>query len=145
MDIPIDGVSLEKPVSLAAAIVPSRASPGSTVDLILRARTLIGWHIAAVGDRGAVGPILPTTFELRLPSGLAADGDWLCPEPEIDAEHGRIYRGDLIFRRKLKIAADLTPGPREIRCVVSYQVCDASSCRRGDPVELRSTMTVVPR
>jgi DsbC/DsbD-like thiol-disulfide interchange protein len=145
LKLPVDVLTADNPVRVTAELVPPQSSPGGTVTLAVRLRIGVGWHVGAMSDQRPPGLALPTTVDLRLPAEISVEGEWLCPEPERDPEHGRVYRGEVTLQRKLRIADDARPGEIELPCIVSYQACDATSCRRPEPVELRPRLVVLKR
>ncbi len=149
LDTARKAVSLDPPtagrkVAVSAALTPAKARAGESVTLIVRARLAPSWHIYAVD--GPKGFLVPTSLDLKLPEGLRANGEWKLPKAVI---HGTgeflswVYRGDVVFRRELRITKDVRPGKVGVSCTVRYQACDPSVCRPPTKVKLTATVEVV--
>jgi hypothetical protein len=127
------------------SVVPSSAKPGDTVTIELRARMRKGWHINAVGR--SPGPVTPTSLELVLPASLVAEGAWGLPPSDVDLHRSsadRVYAGEVVFYRKLKISSDTSSGLVELKCVFAYQACDAVHCLRPARVSLQTNLQILP-
>jgi hypothetical protein len=142
LSIPLEEPTPQKPVVAGAAIAPSKAAPGQTMILVVKAKTAATWHIYAA-DRPTDGAIA-TTLKLKLPEGIATDGEWHYPTPVPNPQgEGWVYEGDLIFYRTLKTSAGRAPGPIEVSCDFGYQACDPSSCRPPTKIALKAKAEVV--
>ncbi len=127
--IPLDDPTSLQPVSMAAAVFPAEAESGQTVTVAIRIKTAPGWHIYAV-DR-PTGVSIPTKFELTMPAGFEAVGQWDLPEPEpgpSDLGPTFLYHGDLLFRHQVKVTGATGPGTQEFGCRVGYQACTDVNC-----------------
>jgi len=102
------------------------------------------WHIYA--ESGPIGISQPTRLDLHLPDGVEADGDWVYPEPvQGDGSKGTqlIYEGDVLFRRRLKVTDAASSGRLSVGCEITYQACDAFSCRPPESLKLEAVAEVV--
>lgn len=115
------------PVVVTAELTPSKVRPGAPLDLIVRVETAPTWHIYSV--EGSNGPSIPTSVKLDLPAGLETTGSWSFPESVRALDGQRIYEGTFEFRCHLRVKADASAGPFAVGCRLSYQACDARSCR----------------
>jgi DsbC/DsbD-like thiol-disulfide interchange protein len=130
------------PVVAEASLSAEKAKPGATLTLLIKAKTAPTWHIYAVGERA--GTEIPTTLKLKLPKGVEADGDWICPKAKQNPSgEGKIYEGSMTFRRSLKIKRGAPAGPIEVVCDFSYQACDPFSCRAPTTVKLKAKTEIV--
>jgi DsbC/DsbD-like thiol-disulfide interchange protein len=140
-------IELEEPASYnpfvaRAVLVPANVEVPATLTFIIRAKTAPGWHVYATD--GPVGISQPTRLDLQLPDGVEADGDWVFPEPaQGDAGTQLVYEGDLVFRRRLKITDAASSGPLSVGCEITYQACDAFSCRPPESLKLEAVAKVV--
>jgi hypothetical protein len=132
------------PVVATASVTPRQAKPGETVTVTILVRLGSDWHINAVS--GGSDTAIPTRLELKLPPGIAANGEWALPEPDIaDRATGPVYRGEITFRRTLKVIEKAPDGKLELVCGLSYQACDARQCLRPTTLKLRAPLEVTSR
>jgi hypothetical protein len=124
----------EHPVVASAELSPSRVRPGDTAVLVVRVQTAPTWHIYAVS--GSRGPGVPTSFKLKLPDGVEAEGDWDVATPTRSSDGQIIYEGEVEFRRKLRLGAGVAIGALRVACELGYQACDPQSCRPPTRAEL---------
>jgi hypothetical protein len=123
---------------------PAAGKVGDIVELVVEARTATRWHIYAAGE--STGGTIPTSLEVRLPSGVEATGAWQYPQTKPGQEgQGGIYEGRLTFRRLLKITENAQPGPMEVHCDLTYQACDPFRCRPPETLTLAAKGEVVSR
>jgi DsbC/DsbD-like thiol-disulfide interchange protein len=142
-------IELEEPASYnpfvaRAALVPADVEVPRTLTFIIRAKTAPGWHVYAAD--GPVGISQPTRLDLQLPRGVEPDGDWVYPEPtQGDGGNGAqlVYEGDLVFRRRLKITDAASSGGLSVGCEITYQACDAFSCRPPENLKLEAVADAV--
>jgi DsbC/DsbD-like thiol-disulfide interchange protein len=145
-DVPIGSPTADTPIVVAAAVLPQQARPGETVTLVVRVRMGIGWHIYALGQKTPSAPFAPTTIDFALPRGIEPVGQWLVPPPEHfrgQTGPGLVYQGEVVVRRKLRIANQLPSGKLELPCTIRYQACRAELCLRPTQVVLRPVVNVV--
>lgn len=122
-----------EPVKFSGTVEPKQAAAGGSATVTFRLEIAPRWHVAA--KAGAAGPEIPLHLRLTLPEGVEADGDWLLPEPAIDAQGHARYEGTVELRRKVKVTAAAKPGPARLTPSAYYQACDPASCR---PAKLQS-------
>jgi len=142
-------IELEEPVSYkpfvaGAVLVPVNVETPGTLTFIVRAKTAPGWHIYAEG--GSVGISQPTRLDLQLPDGVEADGDWTYPEPTQGPDGSDaqlIYEGEVFFRRRLKVTDAASSGRLSVGCEITYQACDAFSCRPPESLKLEAVAEVI--
>ncbi len=106
------------------------ARPGETVTAGVHLRMEEGWH-TYWRNPGSSG--MATEIKWELPSGVAA-GEIQWPPPEKYGEDDLttyVYHDDVFLLVSLKLAADLKPGPLEIKAKVSWLECK-ESCIPGD-------------
>ncbi|HTY88143.1 MAG TPA: protein-disulfide reductase DsbD domain-containing protein [Candidatus Acidoferrum sp.] len=98
------------------------AKPGDTVWMGLDMKMDPGWH-TYWKNPGAAG--MATKIEWQLPPGVTAgDIQWPLPEklPPLDVTtYG--YNDEVVLLVPLKLAADLQPGPLELKAKVSWLEC----------------------
>jgi len=142
-------IELEEPLSYKpfvarAVLVPVNLETPVTLTFIIRAKTAPGWHIYAEG--GPAGISQPTRLNLQLPDGIEADGDWTYPEPTQGPDGSDaqlIYEGEVFFRRRLKVTDAALSGRLSVGCEITYQACDAFSCRPPETLKLEAVAEVV--
>jgi len=133
-----------KPTLLLAA---SEAKPGETVLAGVRLQMAEDWHIYW---RNPGGPGLPTVIKWELPAGITAGAiQWPTPEKFVMADESdptaeKIinygYGHEVILLVPLKLAADVKPGPLELRATVDWLECKGT-CIPGTK-DLRATLVV---
>ncbi len=106
------------------------AKPGDTVLAGVRLQMDPGWHTywKNPGDSGG-----PTTIEWQLPPGVSA-GEIQWPLPEkltIEEVTTYVFHDEVMLLVPLKLAADLKPGPLELKANVSWLECE-KLCLKGD-------------
>ena len=101
------------------------ARPGDTILAGVRLRMDPGWH-TYWRNPGAAG--MPTTFQWQLPSGvIAGDIQWPVPEKLPDEDLTTyIYKDEVVLLVPLKLAADLRPGPLDLKAEVAWLECNVS-------------------
>jgi len=108
----------------------SAAQPGDTVLAGVRLQMEPGWHTywKNPGDSGG-----PTTIKWQLPPGVTA-GDIQWPLPEkltLEELTTYVFHDEVILLVPLQLAADLKPGPLELRAIVSWLECE-KQCVKGE-------------
>ena len=101
------------------------ARPGDTVLAGVRLRMDPSWH-TYWRNPGAAG--MPTTVEWQLPSGVTAGAiQWRVPEKLPDEDLTTyIYKDEVVLLVPLKLAADLRPGPLDLKAEVAWLECNVS-------------------
>jgi len=113
-----------KPHTTAELLLPvSSARPGDTVQAAVHLRMEGNWHTywKNSGESGA-----PTEIAWQLPSGVTA-GEIQWPTPErLEAEGLTtfVFHKEATLLVPLKLAANLKPGPLELKAKVSWLECD---------------------
>jgi len=132
------------PVQGAAAIEPSRLSPGWSATLIIRLKIAPGWHLYAVEGNG--GPNQPTRIEATLPTGCSATEEWESPagSPSVTSTGGAaIYETEAVFKQSLQFESSMLLGQASIVCDVHYQACDRHRCLRPERLTLNVPIQLV--
>ncbi|HEV3301145.1 MAG TPA: FG-GAP-like repeat-containing protein [Planctomycetaceae bacterium] len=139
-----EGPTRSNPVVATAAVLPRRVRAGESLTLTVDLRVAAGWHINAVSSGS--GTAIPTRLELNVPPGISVAADWTLPEPDVGGpETGPVYRGQVTFRRTLKVAEKAAVGRVELSCDFAYQACDDNQCLRPTKVSLKAPLEVVPQ
>jgi hypothetical protein len=84
-----------------------------------------------------------TSFKLRLPDGVEAEGEWDVPSASRGSDGQMVHEGEVEFRRKLRVGAGVPTGAMRLVCELGYQACDAHSCRPPSRAELVAKAEVV--
>ncbi|TAK96472.1 MAG: DUF255 domain-containing protein [Verrucomicrobia bacterium] len=110
-------------------LAASTAQPGDTVLAAVRLQMDPGWHTywRNGGDSGG-----PTTIQWDLPPGITA-GEIQWPTPEKFTLEGLttyVYHNEATLLVPLKLAADLKPGPLELKAKVAWLECE-EQCFKG--------------
>ena len=113
------------------------ARPGDTVLAGVQLRMDPRWH-TYWRNPGASG--MATKIEWQLPAGVTAGAiQWPVPEKLPDEDLTTyIYTNEVVLLVPLKLAADLRPGPLELKAEVSWLECDVQCVpgeteRQGNP------------
>jgi thiol:disulfide interchange protein len=110
------------------------AKPGDTILAAVDMKMEPGWH-TYWKNPGAAG--LATTIEWQLPPGVTAgDIQWPLPEKLPPAEvttYG--YDNEVVLLVPLKLAADLKPGPLDLKAKVSWLECEEACIPGSGNVE----------
>jgi DsbC/DsbD-like thiol-disulfide interchange protein len=136
----------DSPVTALAKAEPAKVRAGEAFTVVVEVQMTTGWHIYAI-DR-PTGPARPTSITVELPKGLAWDGNWTFPEPSLDESSlgspNFVHQGAVTFRRRVRVASDVSPGLRPLRGVLHFQACDRYSCRAPAQLTLHTETDVVP-
>jgi thiol:disulfide interchange protein len=110
---------------VSLVLAADTARPGDTVLAGVRLRMDPKWH-TYWRNPGAAG--MPTTIDWDLPAGVTAGAiQWPVPEKLLDEDLTTyIYQDEVILLMPLKLAADLRPGPLELKGEVGWLECDVS-------------------
>jgi uncharacterized protein YyaL (SSP411 family) len=114
------------------------AKPGTTVRVAVRLALASGWHVNAA--KASRPELIPTKLDLgekapvsmgavEYPPAMVLAG----PTP---ADAVAVYEGTVWFRTSLAIPADAATGPRRVPLVLTFQPCDAATCKTPDEVRL---------
>jgi DsbC/DsbD-like thiol-disulfide interchange protein len=119
--------TLQNPFVARAALGPSKGHPGDRIVLVIEGKTAPGWHIYAADDSKGTG--MPTSLVLKLPEGVALEGEWEFPRAKAGQEGERgTYEGLFQFRQALRFTEGAKPGPIEVQCELAYEACDPFHC-----------------
>jgi DsbC/DsbD-like thiol-disulfide interchange protein len=136
----------DSPVTALAKTDPANVRAGGVFTVVVDVQMTGGWHIYAI-DR-PTGPALPTSITIGLPKGLAWDGNWTFPEPSLNESSlghpSFVHEGAVTFRRRVRVARDVSAGQVPLRGRLNYQACDRYSCRAPAQLTLQTEMHVVP-
>src|ERR1051325_1003847 len=122
-------------------VAAETALPGETVWVGVYLQMDRGWH-TYWRNAGAAG--LPTSIEWQLPAGVTA-GSIHWPVPEKLSEQGLttyIYTNEVILLVPLKLAANLPPGPFELKAKIAWLECQLE-CIKAD-AEVKARLAVGP-
>ena len=125
-----------EPITWRFQLEPETATAGQRVTLSLTAMPKDGWHIyAQTQDPANYGN--PTVITLDQLTGLSAIDNDFVPnrDPEIksafDGKEQQFYHGEVVWTRQFEVLPATSSGEYGVRGKISYQVCDAGSCRTG--------------
>ena len=133
----VSGVEKPGPSTWTARLSPKDAAPGDKVTLAIVARLEKGYHTFAVDhDKRNIG--LPTTIQTLVVSGLKpvdATAQFR-PDHEVELHEvlgktQRIHHDEVTWTREFVVADSAKADGYGVSGKVSFQVCDASSCRPG--------------
>jgi thiol:disulfide interchange protein DsbD len=115
------------------------ARPGDTVLAGVQLQMDPRWH-TYWRNSGASG--MPTKIEWQLPAGVTAGAvQWPAPEKLPDEDLTTyIYTNEAVLLVPLKLAADLRPGPLDLKAGVSWLECDVQ-CIPGD-ASVQATLNI---
>lgn len=133
----IKGVEKPGPSNWTARLSPEDAAPGEKVTLAIVARMEKGYHTFAVDhDKRNIG--LPTTIQTLVVSGLKPVDAKAQFRPnhkvelhEVLGKTQRIHHDEVTWTREFVVADSAKADGYGVSGKVSFQVCDASSCRPG--------------
>lgn len=115
-------------------LADASARPGDTVLAGVHLKMEPGWH-TYWQNPGAAG--MPTKIEWQLPPGVTAgDIQWPLPEkfpPEEVTTYG--YENEVVLLVPLKLAADLKPGPLDLKAKISWLECKEQCIPAGATVQ----------
>lgn len=133
----VSGVEKPGPSTWTARLSPKDAAPGEKVTLAIVARMEKGYHTFAVDhDKRNIG--LPTTIQTLVVSGLKpVDAkaqfrpDHKVELHEVLGKTQRIHHDEVTWTREFVVADSAKADGYGVSGKVSFQVCDARSCRTG--------------
>lgn len=125
-----------KEVKLTASVEPVEAKAGETVVYRVTAKVEPGWHIYDVAkSQPENGPKI-TEFDFFEKGGLTLAGDWKADKPpEVKEEPAfnnllvSFFENEAIWSVSLKVPAGAAAGERTLKSQISFQICDAKSCK----------------
>jgi len=114
------------------------AKPGTTVRAAIRVTLASGWHVNAAK---ASKPELIATLLASAEKSPVAMGAVEYPTPTTLAgakptDAVSVYEGTFWLRTTLSIPADAVTGPRRVPLVLTFQPCDAATCKLPEEVRL---------
>ncbi|NQV27167.1 MAG: thioredoxin family protein [Rhodopirellula sp.] len=133
----VGGVDKPGPTIWIARLSPSEATPGEKVTLSIMAKMEKGYHTFALDhDKRNIG--LPTVIKTLGISGLKPVDAKATFSPnhkvelhEVLGKTQRIHHDEVTWTREYTVDESAKAGGYGISGNVSFQVCDASSCRPG--------------
>jgi hypothetical protein len=133
-----DGAEMPHPDADEPLVARARAEAleqGGKLAVHVDFAVLEGWH--AYRDVPAGAPYAALAVELVSPTGVTALGEWTRPDasPDPDVAGLTLLKGRFSLRRDVALGADYIPGT-PLECKVSFQICDAHSCRRPTTITL---------
>jgi thiol:disulfide interchange protein DsbD len=127
---------IPKEVELTAEVTPKQARPGEVVTYKVTAKVREPWHIYAYTETQPEEGPRSTQFDFFQLAGMTFVGDWTAsrppevkPEPNFGNKPFGSYEGEVSWSRKLRVPADAEPGAKELKCQVTFQICDPKSCK----------------
>lgn len=133
----VGGVEKPGPSAWTARLSPTDAAPGDKVTLAVIAKLADGFHTFAT-DQNRRNFGLPTVIQDSTISGLnpvkAAQGfqpDHKVELHEFSGKEQRIHHGEVTWTREYIVTESGGSGGYGIAGKVTFQVCDATSCRPG--------------
>ena len=133
----VGGVEKPGPSTWTARLSPKDAATGEKVTLSIVARMQKGYHTFALDhDKRNIG--LPTVIQTLVVSGLKPVDEKASFKPnhkvelhEVLGKTQRIHHDEVTWTREFVVAGSAKAVAYGISGKVSFQVCDASSCRPG--------------
>ncbi len=133
----VGGVEKPGPSTWTARLSPKDAAPGEKVTLSIVARMQKGYHTFALDhDKRNIG--LPTVIQTLTVSGLEPldEKAGFTPDHKVELHEvlgktQRIHHDEVTWTREFVVADSTKDDGYGISGKVSFQVCDASSCRPG--------------
>lgn len=133
----VAGVEKPGPSTWTARLSPKNAAPGEKVTLVVTAKMERGYHTFALDhDKRNIG--LPTVIQTLVVSGLdpvdAKAGFTPNHKVELHEVLGktqRIHHDEVVWSQEYTVADSAKDGAYGVSGKVTFQVCDASSCRPG--------------
>jgi thiol:disulfide interchange protein len=140
-----------KEAEFTADVSPKEARPGETVTYSVTARVQEPWHIYAYSQTQPKEGPRNTQFDFFQLDGLTFVGDWTAsrpptvkPEPAFGNKPFGFYEGEVTWSRKLRVPPDASPGQKELKSQIIFQICDPRSCKGPIYVTLPAvTVTVL--
>lgn len=109
---------------------PKKLTAGTEFELTVVAAMQPHWHIFATNATD----MPPTEIDVQLPKGVTFAGEWIVPEANY-AGTAMGYVGEVRFRRKCKIGADVDTSGLTFHATASFQACDPERCLPPAEVE----------
>jgi hypothetical protein len=131
--------SSRQPVTAVMKSAPN-VMAGQAFEILVRVAIAGAHHLYASNASGQ--PFIPTTVELTLPRGVEALGDWIGPEPTRRRNGELVYTDSALFRRQLKVGANVPAGPLSIKGELHYQACTEELCWPPRSIPLSSLIHV---
>ena len=133
----VDGIEKPGPSAWTARLSPKDAAPGEKVTLSIIAKMQKGFHTFALDqDRRNYG--LPTVIKESTLYGLKAATTSGSFKPNREVEHHeslgksqRIHHDEITWSRDYVVTDGRKKGDYGLSGQVTFQICDASSCRPG--------------
>ena len=133
----VGGIEKPGPSAWAARLSPKDAAPGEKVTLSITASMGKGYHTFALDhDKRNIG--LPTVIQTLVVSGLKPVDAKAAFIPnhkvelhEVLGKTQRIHHDEVVWSRDYTVADSAKDDGYGVSGKVSFQVCDASSCRPG--------------
>ena len=132
--------SSSQPVTAAMKSASSEVIAGETFEILVRVEIAGAHHIYASNVVGK--PFVPTTLEVMLPRGVEALGNWIGPEPTRKRNGELVYTDSVLFRRQLRVRANVPAGPLSIEGELHYQTCTEELCWPPRTIQLSSSISV---
>lgn len=126
----VDVPTMRSPLQFKTALIPSSATPGDTVRLVVKVRLKPGWHFYDYVPPNE--PYKQAEWLMELGGGLQAVGEWNGPQatsyysnPIMMVHEGRDE--PLVFYRELVVGEDAV-GELSVKAGMKYQTCDINMC-----------------
>lgn len=129
--------------ALAASFEPATAKPGDTVELVLSATVVEGWHAYGALEK-TNNPVALKPDRLQL-GGLELVGDAKVPPGEPKMQFGMQsfpLPNTFVVRQAMRVPAAATAGAVEVKGALDYQLCDENMCLRPDKKPFAAVLQV---
>ncbi len=135
-------------ITIRGQVEPASVEPGSTLTLTLTAEPDPTWHVYAYATAEGDGISKPTLIVVQPPTGWQT-GIAEASSPPIVEETGdefepitRYHEGAVSWTTKIKVPADASPGPVELRGSLGYQVCTKTGCDMPQAIQFVAALNV---
>jgi thiol:disulfide interchange protein DsbD len=119
---------------------------GRAFEIAVVAHIRAGYHINA--HKPTLDYLIPTEVTPALPQGITLTGV-AYPEGQIvkfqfSATELKVYEGDVVFRLRLRAAANAALGPLDIPMQLEYQACNDRSCLPPVKIPVTPHLEIAP-
>ncbi len=128
---------------LSSTAKPVEVKRGETFTYQVTIKLDSGFHVYTYDDDPAPASRPGTRFDFFDTADFKVAGNWTTESPiEVKesslnlGEFEKYHEGTVTWSLPLTVPADAAPGNHTLRCQVSFQVCDATSCRPEARVNL---------
>ncbi len=124
------GFGDEKFMTVSGKATSGLATPGATIDLLIKAEIVPEFHINS--NQPSEEYLIPTVLKFE-PFEYASFGDIIYPEPEMatfsfSEEALSVYQGEITFSVSLKLSPKFPIGKSMVKGILSFQACNDQNC-----------------